>query len=346
MSAIVECVPNISEGRDRARIQRIADTVKTVSGVKLLNVDPNADYNRTVITYAGEPEACVEATFRLTAAAHEEIDMRAHHGGHPRIGAVDVAPFVPIRDVTMAECAQLARRYGRRVGTELGLPVYFYEQAASRPERTNLARIRKGEYEGLEEKLKDSEWIPDAGPAQFVPRFGCVVTGARFFLIAYNVNLKTSDLSTPNEIALHVSEMGWPMRDLPGNELVSATGKKIFHPGPLRSVKGMGVYLEEGDFCQISMNLTNYLITAPHIAFEQVACEAKVRGVEISGSEVVGLIPLQAITLAAAFYVWRDRLPKMTAANKGVKLVHDRLRLSSFRPFDPQSKIIEYALNN
>ena len=153
MSAIVECVPNISEGRDRAKIQRIAGAVRNISGVKLLDVDPNADYNRTVITYAGEPEACIEATFRLTQAAYEEIDMRTHHGGHPRMGAVDVAPFVPVRDITMAECADLARRYGRRVGTELGLPVYFYEYAASRPERTNLARIRKGEYERLEEKL-------------------------------------------------------------------------------------------------------------------------------------------------------------------------------------------------
>lgn len=346
MSAIVECVPNISEGRDRAKIQRIADTVKTVSGVKLLDVDPNGDYNRTVITFAGDPDACIEATFQLTKAAYEEIDMRAHHGGHPRIGAVDVAPFVPVRDITMAECAELARRYGRRVGTELGLPVYFYEYAATRPERTNLARIRKGEYEGLEEKLKDPEWVPDAGPRSFVPRFGCVVTGARFFLVAYNVNLKTSELELANEIALHVREMGWPMKDRRGNEIMSAKGKKVYHPGALRSIKGMGVYLEEGNFCQISMNLTNYLITAPHIAFEQVSLEAKSRGVEVIGSEIVGLIPLQALTLGAAYYAWREKRPHLTIGDDGVSLVHDRLGLSSFRPFDPQSKMIEYALNN
>ena len=347
MSAIVECVPNISEGRDLAKIHRIADTVKTVRGVKLLDVDPNADYNRAVITYAGEPDACVEATFRMTKAASEEIDMQNHHGGHPRMGAVDVAPFVPVRDITMAECAELARRFGRRIGEELGLPVYFYEFAASRPERTNLSRIRKGEYEALEEKLRDPEWKPDCGPAEFVPSFGAVVTGSRFFLVAYNVNLKTADLELANDIALHVRELGWPMKDARGEELLSATGKKVFHPGPLRSTKGMGVYLEEGDFCQVSINLTNYLVTAPHIAFEQVKQEAASRGLEINGSEVVGLIPLQAIILASAYYAWRDGLStKGMTEDDAVQLVHDRMGLSSFRPFDPHTKIIEYALNN
>ena len=346
MSAIVECVPNISEGRDLAKIHRIADTVKSVRGVKLLDVDPNADYNRAVITYAGEPDSCVEATFRLTKAAYEEIDMRAHHGGHPRMGAVDVAPFVPVRDITMAECAELARRYGRRVGAELGLPVYFYEFAAARPERTNLSRIRKGEYEALEAKLKETEWIPDSGPAKFVPGFGAVVTGARFFLVAYNVNLQTSNLELANDIALHVREMGWPIKDGRGAEVLSATGKKVFHPGPLRSVKGMGVYLEEGDFCQVSMNLTNYLVTAPHVAFEQVKQEAESHHVGIHGSEVVGLIPLQALILAAAYYTWREKLPKITSESDAVQLVHDRMGFSSFRPFDARTKIIEYALNN
>jgi glutamate formiminotransferase/formiminotetrahydrofolate cyclodeaminase len=346
MSAIVECVPNISEGRDLAKVHRIAETVKTVSGVKLLDVDPNADYNRAVITFAGEPDACIEATFRLTKAAFEEIDMRAHHGGHPRMGAVDVAPFVPVRDITMAECAELGRRYGRRVGTELGLPVFFYEYAASRPERANLARIRKGEYEALEEKLKDPEWHPDAGPAQFVPKFGAVVTGARFFLVAYNVNLSTTDVELANEVALHVREMGWPMTDARGEELVSGAGKKVFRPGPLRSVKGMGVYLDEGKFTQVSMNLTNYLVTAPHIAFEQVKLEAEARGIEVNGSEVVGLIPLQAIMLAAAYFAWKGQLSRRMSENDAVQLVHDRLGFSSFRPFDARTKIIEYTLDN
>ena len=346
MSAIVECVPNISEGRDLAKIHRIADTVKTVKGVKLLDVDPNADYNRTVITNAGEPAACVEATVRLTRAAYEEIDMRAQHGSHPRSGAVDVAPFVPVRDIRMGECAELARHYGRRAAEELGIPVYLYEAAASRPERTNLAAVRKGEYEALEEKLKLPEWAPDFGPATFVPTFGTVITGARFFLVAYNVNLKTADLDTAQEIALHVREMGWPLKDKKGEEVLSATGKKVFLPGPLLNVKGMGVYLEEDRFCQISMNLTNYLVTAPHTAFEQVTMEATKRGVAISGSEVVGLIPLEAILLAAEFYCWRDKRERPKTEAEAVRLVHDALGLSSFRPFVPEKKIIEYTLDD
>ncbi|RPH94966.1 glutamate formimidoyltransferase [candidate division KSB1 bacterium] len=344
MPPIVECVPNISEGRDQDKIRRVADTVKTVRGVTLLDVDPNADYNRCVITYAGEPQACVEATFRLTKAAYEEIDMRQHHGSHPRSGAVDVAPFVPVRDIHMAECAELARQYGKRVGEELGLPVYLYEAAASVPERTNLAKVRKGEYEALEEKLKQPEWIPDFGPTKFVPSFGCVITGARFFLVAYNVNLKSSDLDAAQEIALHVREMGWPIKDGKGEEILSVTGKKVFHPGPLLFVKGMGVYLDEDKFCQISMNLTNYLITAPHTAFEQVKHEAAARGVEINGSEVVGLIPLQAVLLAAEYFVWRDNLPRPASEFDAVMLAHDKLGFSAFRPFDPKKKIIEYTI--
>lgn len=346
MSAIVECVPNISEGRDLAKINRIAGTVKTVPGVKLLDVDPNADYNRCVITFAGEPAACVEATFRLTKAAYEEIDMTAHRGSHPRSGAVDVAPFIPVRDIRMADCAELARQYGRRVGEELQLPVYLYEAAASRPERTNLAKVRKGEYEALAEKLRDAAWAPDFGPARFVQSFGCVITGARFFLVAFNVNLKTADLDAAQDIALHVREMGWPMRDGRAEELLSATGKKVFHPGPLPSVKGMGVYLDEDKFCQISMNLTNYLITGPHIAFEQSKFEAARRGVAVNGSEVVGLIPLQAMLLAAEYYVWREQLPRPASEREAVRLVHDYLGLSAFRPFAAEQKIIEYTIAN
>jgi glutamate formiminotransferase / formiminotetrahydrofolate cyclodeaminase len=346
MSAIVECVPNISEGRDLKKIHRIADTVKTVPGVRLLDVDPNADYNRCVITYAGEPAACVEATFRLTKAAYDELDMTQQHGSHPRSGAVDVAPFVPVRDIHMADCADLARQYGKRVGEELGLPVYLYEAAASRPERTNLATVRKGEYEALEGKLRDPEWKPDFGPAKFVPKFGCVITGARFFLVAFNVNLPSADLETSQDIALHVREMGWPLKDRNGEDLLSATGKKVFHPGPLLNVKGMGVYLDEDKFCQISMNLTNYLITGPHIAFEQVKHEAAKRGVAVNGTEVVGLIPMQALTLAAEYYVWRDKLERPKTDAEAVALVHEKMGLSAYRPFDPKKKIIEYTLDN
>ncbi len=346
MGAIVECVPNISEGRDMEKIRRVADTVKTVSGVTLLDVDPNGDYNRCVITYAGEPDACVEATLRLTRAAYEEIDMTSHKGSHPRSGAVDVAPFVPVRDITMAECAELARQYGHRVGDELQLPVYLYEAAAARPERTNLATVRKGEYEALEEKLKDPQWAPDFGPARYVPSFGCVITGARFFLVAFNVNLRTADVDLAQDIALHVRQMGWPMTDHHGAELVSETGKKVFHPGPLLNVKGMGVYLDEDKFCQISMNLTNYLITAPHIAFEQVKQEAASRNVEVNGSEVVGLIPLEAVLLASEYYVWRDQEPRPATERAAVQLAHDKMGFSAFRAFEPDKKIIEYTIAN
>ncbi|MBU0509995.1 glutamate formimidoyltransferase [bacterium] len=346
MGAIVECVPNISEGRDLAKIHRIADTVKTVRGVTLLDVDPNGDYNRSVITYAGEPEACVEATFRLTRAAYEEIDMTRHKGSHPRSGAVDVAPFVPVRGIRMAECAELARQLGKRVGQELQVPVYLYEAAASQPGRTNLARVRKGEYEALEEKLKDAQWAPDFGPAKFMPTFGCLITGARFFLVAYNVNLKTEDENVAQDIALHVREMGWPIKDRQGEEVLSATGKKVFHPGPLLNVKGMGVYLDRDKFCQISMNLTNYLVTGPHIAFEQAKHEAASRGVDVNGSEVVGLIPLQAVLLAAEYFVWRDRLARPASEREAVQLAHDKLEFSAYRPFDPHKKIIEYAIVN
>ncbi len=345
MNPIVECVPNISEGRDRAKIDRVAGEVAKVPGVTLLDVDPNGDYHRCVITFAGSPDGCVEAMFRLTKAAMAEIDMTVHKGEHPRMGAVDVAPFVPVRDITMVQCAELAAQYGERAGKELGIPVYLYEHAARKPSRQNLAKVRRGEYEGLEEKLKGPEWAPDFGPAKFVPKFGAVVTGARFFLIAYNVNLQTPDADVAQDIALHVRQMGWPMVDAKGKEVLTPKGRKVHHPGPLLDVKGMGVYLEEGNFTQISMNLTNYRITPPHTAYEQVKCEAGKRAVKTSGTEVVGLIPLEALLLAAEYYIWRDDLPRPATEQEAVQLAHDKLGLSSFNAFVPEKKIIEYAIS-
>jgi glutamate formiminotransferase/formiminotetrahydrofolate cyclodeaminase len=341
---IVECVPNISEGRDRAKIDRVANVVNSVTGVKLLDVDPNGDYNRCVITYAGEPEACVEATFRLTAAAYEEIDMSVHNGEHPRSGAVDVAPFVPVRNITMAECADLSRQYGRRVGEELGLPVFLYEAAASTPDRKNLAKVRKGEYEALPEKMASPEWIPDFGPHKFIPKFGCVITGARFFLVAYNVNIRSSDVEAVHDMALHIRQMGWPLKHDDGSIVLNAAGKTVHNPGPLQNCKAMGVYLEQVKFCQVSINLTNYLIAAPHIAFEQVQYESKLRGLEVFGSEVVGLIPMEALILASDYYVWRDKLARPANETAAVALVEEKLGLSSFNHFDPRKKIIEYAI--
>jgi glutamate formiminotransferase/formiminotetrahydrofolate cyclodeaminase len=346
MSAIVECVPNISEGRDRDKINRIADQVNQVKGVKLLDVDPNGDYNRCVITYAGDPQACVEATYLLTKAAAEEIDMTQHKGEHPRSGAVDVAPFVPVSGITMAECAELARQYGKRVGDELGLPVYLYEAAASTPARQNLANVRKGEYEALPEKMTLAEWKPDFGPHKFIPGFGCVITGARFFLVAYNVNLRTTDVDSTHELALHLRQMGWPLKKTNGELMLNAREKKVFHPGALLESKAMGVYLEEDKFCQVSINLTNYLIAGPHIAFEQVRAEAGLRGLEVDGSEVVGLIPLEALLLAAEYYIWRDALDHPATIGDAVQLAQDRMGLSAYNRFDPRKKIIEYAIQN
>ncbi len=341
---IVECVPNISEGRDKAKIERIASVVRTVPGVKLLDVDPNGDYNRCVITYAGEPQACVEATFRLTAAAAEEIDMALHHGEHPRSGAVDVAPFVPVRNITMSECAELSKQYGKRVGEELGIPVFLYEAAAATPDRKNLAKVRKGEYEALPEKMQSPEWVPDFGPHKFVPKFGCVITGARFFLVAYNVNIRTSDVEAVHDIALHIRQMGWPLKHDNGEDVLNAAGKTVYHPGPLQNCKAMGVFLDQERFCQVSINLTNYLISAPHIAYEQSVYEAKQRGLNVFGSEVVGLIPLEAVLLASNYFVWKEKLTRPKTDRDAIALVEDKLGLSSFNAFEPEKKIIEYAI--
>lgn len=342
---IVECVPNVSEGRDHSKIERIAKAISTVPGVKLLDIDPNGDYNRCVITYAGEPQACVEATFRLTARAAEEIDMTVHKGEHPRSGAVDVAPFVPVRNITMAECATLSRQYGKRVGDELGIPVFLYEAAASRPDRKNLAKVRKGEYEALPEKMQSADWVPDFGPQKFVPKFGCVITGARFFLVAYNVNIRTSNVAAVHDIALRIRQMGWPIKHDNGEDVVNSLGKTVFHPGPLQNCKAMGVYLDQERFCQVSINLTNYLITSPHIAFEQTKYEAIKHGLDVFGSEVVGLIPLEAILLASDYYVWKDKESRPVSEMDAIALVEEKLGLSSFNKFEPRKKIIEYAIS-
>jgi glutamate formiminotransferase/formiminotetrahydrofolate cyclodeaminase len=341
---IVECVPNVSEGRDRAALEYMGAAIAKVPGVKLLDMDPDSSYHRCVITFAGEPDACVEAMYQLVIAAREKVDMTIHKGEHPRHGAVDVAPFVPIKGVTMSDCAELTRKLGKRVGEELGIPVYLYESAASSPDRKNLANVRKGEYEALPRKLKDPKWKPDFGPAEFVPRFGVLTTGARFFLIAYNVNLATIDVDKATEIAYAVREMGDVLKDVDG-EPVMRGGKTIRIPGKLRMVKGMGVFLEEHNFCQVSMNMTNFLINAPHIAFEEVKLEAEKRDIEVTGSEVVGLIPLAAVLMAGEYYMFMDGTRgEDTTEQELVQVAHDRLGFSDYNPFDPQKKIIEYMI--
>lgn len=339
MSPVVECVPNFSEGRNLHVINAIAGAITSVPDVKFISAEPDKDYNRTVVTFIGAPQAVVEAAFEATRKASELIDMRVHKGEHPRIGATDVVPFVPLRGVTMQDCVKLAHAFGRRVGEELGIPVYLYEEAATRPERKNLSNIRKGEYEGLPEKLKDPEWKPDYGPAEFNARSGATVTGARVFLIAYNVNLNINDKKIADEIAYRIRESGRVKKDANGNPVLDASGKKVMIPGSLKAVKAMGVLLEAHNIAQVSINLTNFNITPPHVAFEEVKKEAATLGVQVTGSEIVGLTPLEALLMAGRFYA-----PHETDEKRLIAIAEEKLGLSQLEKFDPQKKIIEYQL--
>ena len=294
MKRIVECVPNFSEGRNEKTIEAISQSVRSVDGVALLNIEPDKDYNRTVVTFVGEPAAVVEAAYRSTKTAAELIDMRAHKGEHPRIGATDVVPFVPISNVTMEECVTLAKEYGKRVSTDLKIPIYLYEFAATKPERSNLSTIRKGEYEGLPKKLEDPAWKPDFGTADFNAKSGATVSGARKFLIAYNVNLNTPDAGIAQEIALRIRESGRPLKNAAGAVVKNAKGETVKVPGTLKAVKAMGVFLERFHIAQVSINLIDFETTPPHAAFEEVKKQALALGCEATGSEIVGLAPMNA----------------------------------------------------
>ncbi len=347
MKNLVECVPNFSEGQDANIIDEIASRIDSVKNVKLLSVEPDKDYNRTVVTFVGEPEAVKEAAFQTTKAATELIDMRNHKGEHPRLGAVDVVPFVPLSGTTMADCVRLANEYGQRVAAELGVPVFLYEEAALKPDRRNLATIRKGEYEGLAEKLHDPNWFPDfpiAGTTQFNSKSGAIVTGARFFLIAYNVNLKTNDKSIAHEIALRIRESGRPMKNEKGAVIKDQNGKTVNIPGSLKSVKAMGVLLERFNIAQISINLTNFNDTPPHVAFEEVKKEALSLGVEVTGSEIIGLVPKDALIAAGKFYLG-EQLNNLNVSEMDlINLASQYLGLSQFEAFDHNKKIIEYMI--
>jgi len=339
MARIVECVPNFSEGRSIRVINAIAGAISAVPGVKFISAEPDKDYNRTVVTFVGEPEAVLEGAFQGTKQAVELIDMSQHHGEHPRIGAADVVPFVPVSGVTMEDCVGLSKEFGARVGGELGIPVYLYEEAATRPERKNLSVIRKGEYEGLAEKLKDPAWAPDFGPAVFNAASGAVVTGARMFLIAYNVNLDTNDVKVASEIALRIRESGRIKKDGKGNPVLDAGGKKITVSGSLRAVKAMGVLLEAHNIAQVSINLVNYHVTSPHMAFEEVKKEAATFGVHVTGSEIVGLTPKDALLMAGKFYA-----PEASGEEAILAAAVASLGLSQLEPFDMQKKVIEAQL--
>lgn len=339
MQEIVECVPNFSEGRDTQVISAIAGAISRVPGVKFISAEPNRDYNRTVVTFVGGPDAVVEAAFAGTGAAADLIDMSVHAGEHPRLGAADVVPFIPVSGVTMEDCVALARAFGKRVGEELLLPVYLYEEAATRPERKNLAAVRKGEYEGLEARLRDPEWLPDFGPPRFSARSGAVIAGARMFLIAYNVNLATADVKAAGEIAGRIRESGRIQRDGGGNPVVDATGRKVTIPGTLKAVKALGVFLDGRNIAQVSINLVNFHVTPPHVAFEEVRRQAAALGVQVTGSEIVGLTPREALLMSGAFYA-----PGETDHQILLAAAIARLGLNDLDPFDPGKKIIEEQL--
>ncbi len=341
---IVECVPNFSEGRDRALIDRIAAAIAGVDGVSLLDVDPGAATNRTVMTLVGEPEAALEGAFQGIREAAGLIDMRRHAGAHARLGATDVCPFVPVSGISMDECAELARRLGRRVGEELAIPVFLYEHAASRPERRNLADIRAGEYEGLAAKLADPDWAPDFGPAELNARSGATVIGARKFLIAYNVNLNTRSRKLAHDIALDVREAGRVARDADGSVLRDADGVKRRQPGRLPATKAVGWYIDEYQRAQVSINLVDFDVTPPHLAFDVIAEEARRRGLRVTGSELIGLIPLEAMLRAGRHYLERQGESLGLPERQIVETAIQSLGLRELSAFDPDEKIIEYRL--
>ncbi len=350
MKKLVECVPNISEGRDNEKIQSIASVVETVKGVKLLDVDPGKATNRTVITFVGEPEKVIEAAFKLIQKAAELIDMREHTGEHPRFGATDVCPLVPISGISLDETAGYAHQLGERVGKELGIPGYFYESAAREDKRKNLANCRSGEYEGLRKKLSDPDWRPDFGPAEFnasVEKSGAIAISARNFLIAYNVNLNTTSTRRANAIAFDIREAGRIKREgnpITGKKVLDEKGEPVRIPGKLKAVKGIGWYIEEYGIAQISYNLTNIGITSMHEAFDETCKAADRRGLRVTGSELVGLAPLKALTDAADFFLRKQQRSLGISEAEKIKIAVKSMGLDDLRPFHPEQKIIEYLL--
>lgn len=346
---IIECVPNFSEGRDMEKIRQITDEIEAVEGVRLLDVDPGRDTNRTVVTFVGGPEAVCEAAFRAVRMASKVIDMSKHTGAHPRMGATDVCPLVPVSGITMEETVIFARSLAKRIGEELALPVYCYEEAALEPRRKNLATVRAGEYEGLKKKLESPSWKPDFGPARFDAGAGAVIVGARDFLVAFNVNLNTTSVRRANAIAFDVRERGREKREgnpITGKVVRDADGAPLMIPGSLKAVKAIGWYIPEYRFGQISMNLTNISVTPVHVAFDEVCRKADARGVRVTGSELVGLIPLKAMLDAGRYFLHKQQ---RSAGVSDAELIDTAVRsmgLSELRPFNPDEKIIEYILRD
>jgi glutamate formiminotransferase/formiminotetrahydrofolate cyclodeaminase len=337
MQPLIECVPNFSEGNDMGIIRQITDAIESVTGVRLLNVDPGKATNRTVVTFVGHPDAVVQAAFLAIKKAGELIDMRKHKGEHPRMGATDVCPLIPIANIGMEETVQYAQQLARRVGEELNIPVYLYENAQPDKSRSNLSVIRAGEYEGFFQKIKLPEWKPDFGPAEMDAKRGATVIGARDFLVAYNVNLNTTSVRRANAIAFDVREAG---------RHVEVNGKKINQPGTLKSVKAIGWYIEEYGRAQISMNLTNIQVTPVHIAFDEVCKKADARGIRVTGSELVGLIPLKAMTDAGKYFLKKQKRSAGVPEKELVRMAIISMGLSELAPFKPEEKIIEFMIRN
>ena len=333
---IIECVPNFSEGNDLNIIKQITDEIEAVAGARLLNVDPGKATNRTVVTFVGNPEAVIEAAFRAIKKAGELIDMSSHKGEHPRMGATDVCPMIPVSNISMEETAAWAKKLAKRVGEELLLPVYLYESAQPNTDRSNLSVIRAGEYEGFFKKIKLPEWKPDFGPAEFDAKRGATVIGARDFLVAYNVNLNTTSVRRANAIAFDIREAG--------RKIKNERGEEVVQPGSLKCVKAIGWYIGEYGIAQISINLTNINITPIHIAFDEACQKAEARGMRVTGSELVGLIPLKAMLDAGKYFLKKQKRSVGVSEKELIRIAVISMGLDELAPFKPEEKIIEYML--
>jgi len=333
MTKLIECVPNFSEGIDLGIIKQITDVIESVDGVRLLNVDPGKATNRTVVTFVGEAKSVIDAAFLAIKKAGELIDMSKHHGEHPRMGATDVCPLIPISNITLEETAEYAKALGKRVGEELGIPVYLYEYAQADKSRNNLSVIRAGEYEGFFKKIKQPEWKPDFGPAEMDAKRGATVIGARDFLVAYNVNLNTTSTRRANSIAFDVREAG---RTVDG----------VKQPGLLKSVKAIGWYIEEYGVAQISMNLTNLNVTPLHIAFDEVCNRAQARGMRVTGSELVGLVPLKTLVDAGKYFLHKQQRSVGVSEKELIRIAIKTMGLDELGPFKPEERVIEYLLKD
>ena len=343
MSQLIECVPNFSEGRDIAVIKRITDAIKAVDGVTLLDVDPGVATNRTVVTFVGAPEPVIEAAVRAAANAKELIDMRTHTGAHPRFGAMDVCPLVPVANITMDEVVTLAHRLAERLGVEVDISGFLYEYAAKVTSRRNLAACRAGEYEALHERLSDPVWKTDFGPGTFDPAYGVTAVGARNFLVAYNVNLNTTSTRRANAIAFDVREKG-RLKTVDGTAVLDERGNKVWQPGSLKCVKGIGWFIEEYGIAQISMNLTDISVTPVHVAFDECCARARARGIRVTGSEIVGLVPLASMLEAGKYFLHKQQRSLGVSDAELIKIAIKSMGLDEVKPFNPQEKIIEYAV--